>query len=230
MHDVSGRTNPSKNINDKMEDVFLHNKLFCLIIKMIDGGRCSSAVVNEAIGNINSKLKEKKYDVDMSSDDLTELTQNAYEILRYLESHGIIMMIDVLRLKNYYKVSFEVFDKTEEEILKDFHKFLEFSSCSSQNSYKTTMKQLKSSAPRIKRFFLRLNNGLSVYETLVESKGIYPNIDNSFQRTMVYFLWMFGHYKRYLKRLYEIPIPKTPMPEEDKARCRYQILPRRLCT
>ena len=200
-----------KEIDNKLEDIFLHNKLFFLVIKKINSSNSCFLVVQNVIAEIVEKLSEKKYNVEMSEEDKKELTKNAYEILYYLETQKIIVLTDVLRLKNHYKVSFDIYKKTEAELYQEFTCFIEATYSTNKNQSKLAVRQLASNIGTVRQFFVLLNSGLNINDTIMEITKNDNRSEKSGIRTAVFYLWLFGYLKGYIRRLYEVPIP-YPVP------------------
>lgn len=194
-----------------IENVFLHSKLLFLVIKKINGASSCSVVVQCVIYEIVEKLSEKKYNVYTSEDDKKELSSNAYQILAYLESQGIIMLTDILKLKNQYKVKFRICQKSEEDLEAEFNQFIETTSSSIKHQHKLVTKQLQSYPGVVRQFFVYLNNSLNINDTLMEISRSDQRHEKSGIRTLVYYLWLFGCLKGYISRLYEVPVPH-PVP------------------
>lgn len=181
------------------------------MIKKINGINSCSQIVHLAISEIEDKLGEKKYNVGVNREDKIELTNNAYEILCYLESSKIVMLTDVLRLKNHYKISFDIYNKSEDALREEFLQFIDDTTVHAKNPQKLVVKQLSSFPGIIRQFFIHLNSSLNIGDTIAELTKIDQRHEKSGFRTLVYYLWLFGCYKAYLKRLYEVPIP-NPIP------------------
>lgn len=195
-----------------MEDVFLHNKLFYLVVKKIDGSSSCAAVVERVISEIVTKLSEKKYNVETSEADKKELTNSAFEILFYLESQKVIILTDTLRLNNHYKIAFDIFQKSESQLYQEFLEFIETINPASKNQSKLALKQLLKHPGFVRQFFVFLNGGLNVNSAIIEMTKTEGNqLEKPGIRTVIFFLWLFGHIKGYLKRLFEVPIP-YPIP------------------
>lgn len=197
-----------------IEDIFLHSKLLFLVIKKIDASNTCSVVVQCVIYEIVEKLSEKKYNIETGEDDKNELTNNAYQILCYLESQGIIILTDILKLKNHYKVKFDIYKKTEEDMVSEFLEFLETTSSTSKSHFKLVLKQLQCYPGVVRQFFVYLNNSININDTIVELSRSDQRHEKSGIRTLVYYLWLFGCLKNYISRLYEVPVTASHPIEE----------------
>ncbi len=136
-----------------------------------------------------------------------------FEILYYLYSNEVIMMTDYLRLTNRYKVSFRILQKSEEEIDAEFIHFI--------TRLENKGLNVDRNLPPIKKFLVHLNNGMDIYQAMTKGLRLSDNQDN---RNFVYHVWLFGHYSKYITRLYEVPIKLNPK-EEDFQKARGQEVP-----
>ena len=100
----------------------------------------------------------------MNEEDWRQLSNSAYEILCYLETHQIIMLTDVLRLSNIYKVNFSTFDKSWQSLHEEFDHFIDSTQSASASKTETIKQEIATNPKCVKQFFLLLNNGMSILD------------------------------------------------------------------
>lgn len=206
----------TKNIDDTKEDLFVHSNLFWVLLKMIsyDQGKSCEQIIQASMTKIKEKLKEKKYGVEVDEKMVRNMHDHAYEILYYLNNNKIIQLTDVLKLRNYYRISFDIFSKSDEELTKEFVTFLKdvISPCKPQ------VKILKALAEgwqlNLKTFFVKLNNGYNIFESLKDCWKLQSLDNHPRRREVFYFVWLFGVNKNYLFRQYELPVLSHPLSKD----------------
>lgn len=180
-----------RDLKEKHEEIYLHNKIFYQVLKEIkDNRNCDQIVLNTST-QLRGKQEHLK-EIPAATGQKKEsdpLSANAYEILRYLESSSIIMLTDKIRATNKYKVSFEIYLLSETDLQKQFTEFLDLLKQPSRSG------RITEGLSNLKLFFVQLNNG----ECLGECDLHQTN------QTGAFYAWLFGHYKKYIRRLYEVP-------------------------
>ena len=183
--------------------------MFYLVIKRIDGSTCCSDIAEKVVKYIENKMVEKKYELDMKSQEKPSVKQ-IFEILYYLDHNDIVMMTDMLRLANRYKVCFEVYHKTDETIGE------EFAAVTQQLADGSRRKFVEKRKHEIRKFLIYLNNGFNLFETMTEKMGWE---DNQEVRDLVFCIWLYANYSKYITRLYEVPVKNNMItPDEVEGR------------
>lgn len=183
--------------------------MFYLVIKRIDGSTCCSDIAEKVVKYIENKMVEKKYELDMKSQEKPSVKQ-IFEILYYLDHNDIVMMTDMLRLANRYKVCFEVYHKTDEAIGE------EFAAVTQQLADGSRRKFVEKRKHEIRKFLIYLNNGFNLFETMTEKMGWE---DNQEVRDLVFCIWLYANYSKYITRLYEVPVKNNMItPDEVEGR------------
>lgn len=184
-----------RDLKEKYEEIYLHNKIFYQVLKEIkDNRNCDQIVQNTSI-KLRSKQEHLK-ELPAAAQQKKEsdpLSVNAYEILRYLENSGIIMLTDKIRPSNKYKVSFEIYSLSESKLQSQFADFQSLLRQPSRSSRAHPV--LPETVHNLKLFFVQLNNGDSLGECALQQSD----------HTGAFYAWLFGHYKKYIRRLYEVP-------------------------
>src|SRR3990167_5517135 len=201
------------DLRDKYEEIYLHNKIFYQVLKEITDFRNCDQIVTYTSDSLRKKQDHDKQGVDYPAGrrQPDQLASRAYEILRYLEGNELILLTDHLRPNNKYKVCFEIFALSEDELQNQFEGFqviLKRSFKYNQRLLGTPDDPKKIQFANLKMFFVELNNGSSIGKC-VEHLPVHES-------EVVYFVWLFGHYKKYIRRLYEVPVRGiVPQPIEE---------------
>lgn len=112
---------------------------------------------------------------------------------KYLYDEAIILLVDQLSFKNFYWVDPAVFRLSKEELLQEFQNFLK---AMNKKNYKTLNKE--NIYKFIVNFLTNLQSGRSYEDSTYSEDVCQIEVDH-------FDMWLFGHFKGWIYRLYEFP-------------------------
>lgn len=179
-----------------------------MVIKVIDNIKSCSQVLDTVRKHILSELElseKAKFEKEAAS-----FENKVFKIIWFLFKKKVILLVDTLYLENKYISRLVILSKSKEAFEEEFNEFIT-NQVNNNHLFPKAKNEpfCKEKRMLCQKFFRLLNSGTDIYSLLTAG----PFKD---QRRLVYMLWLFGHYKGYIARLYELPVVKT-MPDDQKS-------------